>query len=534
MDFKPGGIDPDHSNHDNYITKLRSQVLERIQALVNASVEANPEIKSRKKMVQEIYAESLAHLALLREVKPRDELNETVQRVKKLLLAGVNKKHGPIFIQGSKCSGKTGILGQVYEKTDKWFNKTTLKVVRLCTSTPRSAYSLELLRVLCQHISFITNQNDGTLPRDASFHPLYLNNWLSQIFRKIEENPIEEQLIILIDDLHRLHPLESDIVAPLAWLPLLLPPGIHFVVTTNGSIDNLKLTPLQKERFKNTDILVELAEAPQNIPDVDGALDKLEKLVGSKAAQRIGSVLACTEYGLSETEILELVMPTGDDSPLHLTDGQFNFATWCLVKRTLIYYLKIRVMSGRLLFSWRWTSREVARKRYLTQYVSKPCHSELAGLFFAEECEESEEKSPEEPDGDLPIKETPFQSTPQSQDVTYTLRHVEEAWIHLLRAGDAEKLKKLAVCAFDFLLAAVQMISVSYLRCVLEHSRRYLLERDLELVYYATRNSSDALTRDPLQLGAQLISWLRPVVEDGGDLVYLNLFFIKLMSMLIC
>jgi hypothetical protein len=78
-------------------------------------------------------------------------------------------------------------------------------------------------------------------------------------------------------------------------------------------------------------------------------------------------------------------------------------------------------------------------------------------------------------------------------------------------AGDSNRLKQLTVCNFDFLLAAVQTISVSYLRCVLEHVRCFLLDRDLELVYYTIRKSSDVLTRDPLQLGAQVICWLRPV-----------------------
>ena len=177
-------------------------------------------------------------------------------------------------------------------------------------------------------------------------------------------------------------------------------------------------------------------------------------------------------------------------------------------------------MSGRLMFCWRWVSREVTRKRYLTtQEITKSNHAEISNLFFSEENEDSEEKSAEN-SASPPAKETPFQSAPQTQDnITYTLRHVEEAWLHLLRAGEVERLKKLAVCAFDFLLAGVQMISVSYLRCVLEHARRYLLERDLELVYYAVRKSSDVLTRDPLQLGAQLICWLRTVAEDDSDLV---------------
>lgn len=183
-------------------------------------------------------------------------------------------------------------------------------------------------------------------------------------------------------------------------------------------------------------------------------------------------------------------------------------------------------MSGRLMFSWRGQFREVALRKYLSnQDISRGYHAELAGLFFSEDADDNSDKSPKNPASSPVAKETPFQSTPQTQDVTYTLRHVEEAWLHLLRASDVDKLKKLAVCAFDFLLAAVQMISVSYLRCVLEHARRYLLERDLELVYYAVRKSSDILTRDPLQLAAQLICWLRPVAEDGGDLV--SLFYIS-------
>lgn len=71
-------------------------------------------------------------------------------------------------------------------------------------------------------------------------------------------------------------------------------------------------------------------------------------------------------------------------------------------------------------------------------------------------------------------------------------------------------MKELTLCNFDFLLAAVRTISVSYLRSILEHARFYLLDRDVELIYYTVRKASDALTRDTLQLGAQIICWLRP------------------------
>lgn len=52
----------------------------------------------------------------------------------------------------------------------------------------------------------------------------------------------------------------------------------------------------------------------------------------------------------------------------------------------------------------------------------------------------------------------------------------------------------------------VQTVSISYLRCLIEHVRCYLLDRDIELIYYTIRKSSDVLTRDPMQLGAQVSS----------------------------
>lgn len=89
VEYHNGSIDTDYDVHDEYLGKLRELILDRLQQLVNASVEADPEIKSRKKMVQEVYAESMAHFALLRELPLADENDEAVERVKKLILAGI-------------------------------------------------------------------------------------------------------------------------------------------------------------------------------------------------------------------------------------------------------------------------------------------------------------------------------------------------------------------------------------------------------------------------------------------------------------
>jgi len=88
-EYRHDGIDADYDAHDEYLGKLREFILDKLQQLVNASVEADPEIKSRKKMVQEVYAESMAHFALFRELPLADETDEIVDRVKRLILAGM-------------------------------------------------------------------------------------------------------------------------------------------------------------------------------------------------------------------------------------------------------------------------------------------------------------------------------------------------------------------------------------------------------------------------------------------------------------
>lgn len=46
-------------------------------------------------------------------------------------------------------------------------------------------------------------------------------------------------------------------------------------------------------------------------------------------------------------------------------------------------------------------------------------------------------------------------------DISYSIRHVEESWHHLIKSDDSKKLKEIAVCNFDFLLAAVSLSLLS-------------------------------------------------------------------------
>lgn len=175
-------------------------------------------------------------------------------------------------------------------------------------------------------------------------------------------------------------------------------------------------------------------------------------------------MLSCAEYGLTETEYLELLMPTSNiEGFISLEDANFNFSTFCSVRRKMGPLLQEKLMSGKLVLEWNHAlTKEIAKSRYLTsQEHIRTIHNDMANLFFNEFSEsdenESESEAADEP-APLPTdqpKETPFNSTLHT-DVTYSNRHIEEGWLHLLKAGDTVKLRTLTVCNFDFLLAAVR------------------------------------------------------------------------------
>lgn len=67
-------------------------------------------------------------------------------------------------------------------------------------------------------------------------------------------------LVIFIDDLHLLNPLD-DTTTALSWFPISLPKNVFLICTTGIELDTMRLTPVQKERFKNPETYLELTPA---------------------------------------------------------------------------------------------------------------------------------------------------------------------------------------------------------------------------------------------------------------------------------
>ncbi|XP_037046627.1 uncharacterized protein LOC119081650 [Bradysia coprophila] len=529
---EPCTIDSDNDQHETYLGEFKSMVLAKMRNSVDKDLVNDPDvIKGRKKTVQEIFHEHSTHLRFLNENKQLKSLlsSHVPEKIRSNIIQSYRScsRHAPYFIYGDHGSGKSSLIAELYTNVTKWIENVKVhRVIRFAAATPRSAYNLELLRVICQQISIIFNIPEGYLPKDASFDPLYINNWFQNLMRRCEDLQ-NEVLFLFIDDLHKLNPLDCDIVAALSWLPISLPWNVYLICSTKVPIESLRLTPIQKERFKSADCLYGLSlDGNKTILNVDSPnetfydyvtrkFDELEIRFGVKAVGRLATYITCSEYGLTETELLELLMPIQNSEALIKTsEGFFNFSSFRCIRNRLAPLIREKLMSGKVLIQWRHSlCADISKSRYMDPDGTRAVHTEIANIFFNQDADDSDDTSTvnSEHSDDASTAKT-------GDDVSYSIRHVEESWHHLMKSEDTAKFKKIAVCNFDFLLAAVQTVSISYLRCLIEHVRCYILDRDIELIYYTIRKSSDVLTRDPMQLGAQLISWLRPISDhDEND-----------------
>lgn len=297
-------------------------------------------------LLQEIFLEHLTHMTIFKNHLHHQKLNMAclqtlTNQIQDLMSSNYasQARHPPILVYGPHSSGKTTLLTHIYENCEKLFKKPVLRIIRFSAATPRSVYNLELLRVVCQQISIILKIPEGYLPKDASFDPLYINNWFQSLLRRCEDME-NEIMLIFIDNMHKINPLECDIVTGLSWLPVTLPKNVFIICTSSIPIEQLQFTPTQKEKFRSSGCYYQLPAA-SSLPseEADRHLDDLERRFGHGAFSRLAKYITCAEFGLTETELLELLMPTtNSDAVISVQDGHFNFSMLCVVKKQMGKY----------------------------------------------------------------------------------------------------------------------------------------------------------------------------------------------------
>jgi hypothetical protein len=65
--------------------------------------------------------------------------------------------------------------------------------------------------------------------------------------------------------------------------------------------------------------------------------DDAENVLGRAIIERFSSLLACSEFGLTEMELLELMLPAShaNGTPALMQEGQCNFSGLCALRSTL-------------------------------------------------------------------------------------------------------------------------------------------------------------------------------------------------------
>lgn len=91
-----------------------------------------------------------------------------------------------------------------------------------------------------------------------------------------------------------------------------------------------------------------------------------------------------------------------------------------------------------------------------------------------------------------------------------------------MEIGDIHKLKTSAILNIDFIMSVVRSSSISYLRTMLEMIRASILDWEIDLMYYMTKQSVNIVSQNTDQLASEILLWLRPFSMAFSQLNSLN------------
>ncbi|GFT05965.1 NACHT domain-and WD repeat-containing protein 1 [Nephila pilipes] len=255
----------------------------------------------------------------------------------------------------------------------EWLGSDVVRIIRHVGRSPCTSFTPELLRNLCLHISLLFGFEIS--PRHYSFELGKLSIWFQDLLKLVEAK--DNDLVIVLDNLHSLRCAPNNQASILGWLPWNLPPNVHIVcsvseeeekilgllktristsenfvyissLTSQSALSmmqsNLKdnkhvLTPdqwqLVKQRLDGKSVcplyVKLLSSLARRWPSYKTLTDKdvpitIEELVniflidlegkyGVETIRKIATYLTCTNFGLREAEIVELLANSEYEGP---------------------------------------------------------------------------------------------------------------------------------------------------------------------------------------------------------------------------
>ncbi|XP_039667435.1 NACHT domain- and WD repeat-containing protein 1 [Perca fluviatilis] len=299
-----GGVDPKRREHATYLDAVCQQFVSQMKAGIAAATDGKRgktwgSIADGKKEISDgVRAETGRHTPMTTGVHHGVRGREGL--LGKLCCAmweSTNVQHGPLVVHGAPGAGKTALLCRLAAELRGVLGAGAAVVIRLLAARhPHRPDIHHVLRSICLHIC----QAAGMAPPSFTLYTniyIYIYTHYRDVLLEVSRrgNPL---LVVLdavdqLSDRHHAHRLR--------WLPAVLPPNVHLVVsmdTDSEAFANVRL------RLKNL---------------VGGSFFEVERLSGDEGKQIMDSYLRASQRTLTAEQsaaALQCFESTG--SPLHL------------------------------------------------------------------------------------------------------------------------------------------------------------------------------------------------------------------------
>lgn len=367
--YDTNGISKDNSEHLTYLENMTAAVAMRLRDLFLEHEKQKLHFPSTKK--GELCLETLIHLHHckdLMKVYHGGGLEFLLSKIHLLLMNGAKHDHHLIILKGDPGSGKSHFLSKVCFRARELFGKDMILIPRFIGITPKSKDKQQILRDICVQLNFVLQQNICLEEYDGS----HLTNYFYGLANRISKG--QRHLMIVLDGVDNLEiPVNGENQNMIDWFSVKLPPKVHLIISykpgkkqffqklevkTNNVLDSMVIFPgwtndrisdaltftlskhkrvmaknkeklfikhlLKASAFVIHNALVLLKDWHVNHNSINNHfpisneefvhrhLDQMEFKFGTVVVEAICRYITLSNFGLSETELLDILSCNND------------------------------------------------------------------------------------------------------------------------------------------------------------------------------------------------------------------------------
>ncbi|KAL5007519.1 hypothetical protein ScPMuIL_016325 [Solemya velum] len=250
VEWSEGGIKlSGNRRHELYLERLCKQVREQLGCRLERSFCENSQSEDESIVFKEISRHVMHCHESAKGFQGRKQI---LQLVKSYIRSPCRL---PLVIHGNPGCGKTAMLSKIAKEIHKWFRGYNVSVLFRAVGTTKASTNIRtLLQSLCLQLCEVFGNDPQEFPSD---YKGLANDFAQRIAQATVDNP----LVVIVDSLDRL--TDENEGRNMAWLPAVLPPNVHILVSTrtDDKYDCLKNT--RAVLGEESDAFVEIPDLPE-------------------------------------------------------------------------------------------------------------------------------------------------------------------------------------------------------------------------------------------------------------------------------